>query len=99
MDKEVVRVSDWIARRFHPSMILLYSRKTDIQGKVSSFKLCVVADVPDKEAMEEDIFLHMDSDVPYDVICYFPEEWQRLTRDKNSFASRVLKAGSVTYHE
>ncbi|MCI5802585.1 MAG: hypothetical protein SOX72_07855 [Oscillospiraceae bacterium] len=98
IDKEVAQVTDWIAGRFHPRMILLYSRKTDVQGKLSSFKICVVADVPDKEAMEEDIFLHVDSDVPYDVISYFPEEWDRLTKDKNSFASRIIGAGSVIYY-
>ncbi|MDD2955558.1 MAG: hypothetical protein PHD67_04495 [Oscillospiraceae bacterium] len=98
IEKEIVQVSDWIAARFHPELILLYSRKEDTQGGLASFKLCVVAEVADKEAMEEDIFLHADSDVPYDILSYFPEEWERLLRDGNTFASRIFRTGRVVYH-
>ena len=42
--------------------------KYDLQQRVIGFKLCIVGDTPDKRKLEQDIYLSLDCQVPYDVV-------------------------------
>lgn len=80
-----------------PEKVILFSQKTDLQGNVSSFKLCVVVETEDKEQIELDVYLAIDSPVSFDVLVYTPSEWQMLSQQPNSFAHRVLETGVILY--
>lgn len=81
-----------------PDVIYLYNQKVNANNAVTSFKLCVVADVPDKFAAERDIYMEIDSDVPFDILIYTGEEWNGLVVNHTSFAHKIKETGTVVYH-
>ena len=41
--------------------------------------------------------MEIDSDLPYDVLVYTREEWDRLAEDSASYAARIRRTGRVLY--
>lgn len=99
LSDRVRKVSDEILRRFGPQEMILYNLKRDVSGDVSSFKICVVAPTQDKFETEKQIYLGIDSEVPFDVLIYTPEEWRMLRDEKGSFAYRIIRKGQYIYGE
>ncbi|HEX3026570.1 MAG TPA: hypothetical protein VHR42_05020 [Clostridia bacterium] len=93
----VKKVCDEIVRRFAPEKIILFNLKKDITGGARSFKICVVLETEDKMEVERHIYLDIDSDIPFDVLIYTPEEWKQLGRQKESFAFRIYEKGQYIY--
>jgi predicted nucleotidyltransferase len=90
-------VCDSIVDMLDPLEIILFSVKRGSDGREKSFKLCVVVDTADKLEAEKRIYLGVDSDVPFDVLVYTPEEWDELTAQSNSFARRISEEGTYVY--
>lgn len=80
-----------------PQRIILFSQKTDLDGQLSSCKLCVVTEMQDRHELLRQIYRQTDCDVPFDVVLYTPEEWSRLCDNGESFACRVAHNGQVLY--
>ena len=97
ISEQVESVCNEIASRYSPQSIILFSCKRNIAGEIGSFKLCVVMDTGDKHEAERRIYLDVDSECPYDVLVYTPEEWQKHTSELHSFAHRVKEKGTVIY--
>ncbi len=95
--KHIDSVTDYIARMVHPSKVILFNRKRDIEGLTTSFKLCVVAEVADRFEAEKQIYLGADCDVPFDLLFYTPAEWAQYEADPHSFAHKISEGveGSV----
>ena len=93
--------SDFMLRDFakkiiaicEPEEIFLFSHKTGPDGMLSSFKLCVVVPECDSEALENRLYLELESDVPFDLLVYSKLEWERLLRKSDSFASQIKRTG------
>ncbi|HHY51830.1 MAG TPA: nucleotidyltransferase domain-containing protein, partial [Clostridiales bacterium] len=34
---------------------------------------------------------------PFDVLLYTPREWEQLTADASTFASRIIQEGTIVY--
>ncbi len=77
--------------------MMVFSHKTNIAGELSSFKLCVICNCADKHRVEKDIYINVDSPLPFDVVVYTNEEWAKLTEQKDSFATKVDRTGCVVY--
>ncbi|MFQ8599345.1 MAG: hypothetical protein ACLSAP_01260 [Oscillospiraceae bacterium] len=77
--------------------IYLFSRKVNLQGETSSFKLCVISDGESKNGVERSIYLGVDCDLPFDVVVYTPAEWERHLQNPHSFAAQVLMKGQKLY--
>lgn len=99
LSDNIKTVRDEIADKFHPQKMLLFSQKHDLSGNVKGFKICIVIDTADKLETEKQIYLDVDSEVPYDVLLYTPEEWQELLGQSGSFAMRIMKKGQCIYGE
>jgi len=80
-----------------PEEIWLYSRKADFSGATTSFKLCLVVDTDHKDAVEQQVYLELDCDIPYDLTVYTAEEWAAAGRNPNSFARSILTKGHKLY--
>ena len=80
-----------------PMDVLLVSRKEAVDGGLTSVKLCVIIGGGDAAEVERRLYVDIDSDLPYDVLVYTREEWNRLAEDSASFASRIRKTGRVLY--
>ncbi len=86
-----------IVELFSPSKVIEYNTKYDMEGKVSSFKLCIVGKIADKRKMLTRIFDEVDSEIPYDVLLYTDEQFEELKNSSDAFASRINRRGRVRY--
>ena len=86
-----------IARLFSPERVILFSVKRSVSGAVRSFKVCVVMDTPRTPDIEKRIYLEVDSKLPFDVLVYTPREWAELVSQADSFASTIIREGTVVY--
>ena len=98
-DAVIEQVVDEIVCLFHPSRVIEYNTKYNMDGSVQSFKLCIVGDIPDKHRMLTRIFDEVDSDIPYDVLLYTDKQFQELTEDAGAFATRIQEKGRVRYEK
>lgn len=92
--KRVVR--DIVAIR-KVSSIWLFNKKSDLSGKTSSFKLCVVIAGNDKLEAEKELYLGINCDVPFDLVIYTKSEWDSAKNSVESFAYSVVTKGALLY--
>lgn len=97
IDDSIRSVCSDIVRHFSPDRVILFSIKHSVSGRARSFKVCVIMRTDEKAAMEKRIYLDVDSDIPFDVLLYTPEEWDRLIAQKDSFARSITEEGTVIY--
>ena len=77
--------------------IILFSKKINLSGEVSSFKICIVTHGNDVIEYEKLIYIEVDSDVPFDVVIYSSENWKKYLLEDGSFCNKVNSTGSVIY--
>lgn len=97
LNENVKKVCAEIVNNFSPEKLILYNIKRSISGEVRGFKICVIVDTKNKIDTERHIFLDVDSDIPFDVLVYTPEEWDKLQQEKSSFACRIIKEGTYIH--
>ena len=92
----VKEVLEQVVAVAQPEAVFLYSCKYDLDGDLSSFKLCIVCDFEDKRRLITDIF-DVDCDIPFDVLLYTKEQFQQLKEDTAAFANRIFTKGKMIY--
>ena len=92
---EIRNIIENIKKLIKPYWIILFHRKVDNRGQILSFKVCIIIDPADKIEVEKNIYKNIESEIPFDVILYTHEEWEQLSRKKNSFANKILKRGTI----
>lgn len=97
LDDKIKSVCDEIVKVFKPEKVILYNVKHSLDGETRSFKICVIIDTENRLEMEKHIYLGVDSDIPFDVLVYSPEEWEQISNQKSSFASRIIKEGTYIH--
>jgi hypothetical protein len=99
MEESIRSVLDAVIARARPQKVILFSRKNAPSGDVTSFKLCVILskDAPDKAAVEREVYLRSDSDVPFDLLFYTADEWAQNMEQSESFAANIARFGKVLY--
>lgn len=99
-DERIVRLCENIADLVHPVRIIIFSCKKKMSGELASFKLCVIVRDTECSKVEQQIYLHFDCEVPYDVLVYNADHWNELMEgDPYSFACRVIRNGGVVLYE
>ena len=88
---------DEIVRLLRPERIILFNRKQNTQGTLTAVKLCVVIPAGDTGEAEQKLYMSLDLDMPFDILVYTREEWDRLVATPLSFAGRIRQTGSVLY--
>lgn len=103
-DDQVRKLADGLVKKFNPEKIILFgSRAENKNEKDSDIDICIVADFSDKREFRKLISRYiydwegLDFDVPVDIIVYTPEQWERLSQEKFSFANIIDKEGLVLY--
>lgn len=86
-----------IVDKFGPEKIYLFSNKRGGVGKSAGFKLGVIVEHGDLQELERQIYLQVDSEVPFDIVLYTPEIWAELLDRKGSFAQRIIAHGVEVY--
>lgn len=88
-----------IIRLSAPEEIILYNSKTSPAGRLTSVKLCVIVSGDDARAVEHELYLSLDADIPFDLLVYSRMEWERLLTDRLSFACRIRETGRSVYEK
>jgi len=94
---EILAVVEKLIPMLKPHAIYLYNHRVGASGESTAFKLCVVAPMEDKQEVEQYAYLEIDSEIPFDLLLYTPEEWQHLTYRDSSFAHRIQQTGTKLY--
>lgn len=94
---EISKVVNSIVEQFGPTKIYIFSNKRGEKGKTAGFKLCVILKCDDRCEMEQKIYLGVESEVPFDIVLYSPEDWNALCESKGSFAQKIAKTGVLVY--
>lgn len=96
-DEYINEVVNQIIYNFEPQKIILFSVKQDLNGKSISFKLCIILDCQDKFEAERDIYVNTDSEIPFDIVIYTPQEFDDYMDIEGSFANKINNTGIVVY--
>lgn len=96
-DKIIDDVVEQIVYNFGPKKVILFSRKDDLSGNCLSFKLCILLNCKDKMEVEKQIYINTDSEIPFDIIVYTPDEFEENLDVIGSFAAKVNRTGIVVY--
>ncbi len=92
---DIKDIIDKIEKLVNPVKIILFHRKIANNGLTMSFKICIITQSQNKLEIEKKIYKSVDSDVPFDVVLYTIDEWEKLKSNDNSFANKILKRGKV----
>ena len=97
MDKEIKDVVEQIIALMDVCKIVLFSKKVDLSGKTSSFKICVITEEDNVNEFERRIYINVESDIPFDALIYSKEDWDKYLGRKGSFCDQINDRGSVIY--
>ncbi len=87
---------------FSPEKMYVFGVKTNsLDDKITDFDVCVIADFKEEEKRNllKKAYLQTDSEIPFDVFLYSPEEFYSLSKDSASFVSRILRIGKLYYEK
>lgn len=98
-DERITTLCEQIAEIVHPVRIIIFNRKYTVSGELASFKLCVIIKGLECYKTEQQIYLALDCDVPFDVLVYNYDHWNSLIEDEYSFAYRGIMNGGVVLYE
>lgn len=96
---QIIRdVAENITNLCTPVKIILISTKTDMSNNLKSFKLCVVVESStDISALEHNLYMNVDCDIPYDLVFYQAQQWKNLSGQHDTFAGKIHDSGVVLY--
>ena len=96
--KEYENIKEQIIKICSPYEIILFGSLAKKQIKSSSdIDICVVVDTTDKKKLTEKIYSEVNSDIPFDIVLYTVEEWEKWKDEKTSFLHKICKEGEVVY--
>ena len=95
--KQLQGLRDEIVRLLRPERIILFNRKQNTEGGLTAIKLCVVIPEGDAKQAEQQVYMELDAEIPFDILVYTQAEWERLLSIPLSFAGRIRQTGSVLY--
>lgn len=96
--KEYEHIKEQIIKICSPYEVILFGSLAKKQIKSSSdIDICVIADTTDKKALTEKIYAEVNSDIPFDIVLYTIEEWEKWKDEKTSFLHKICKEGEVVY--
>lgn len=95
----IMEVSNEIAGLCSPVSIFVISHKVNFNGDLTGFKLCLI--IPDDGEnsliIQQQLYMEVDSDVPFDLVIYRQSEWDELKSDVGSFAWKISLTGRKIY--
>ena len=88
---------DEIVRLLQPARIILFNCKQNTEGGLTAVKLCVIIPEGNAKRAEQQLYMELDAEMPFDILVYTQAEWERLLSVPLSFAGRIRQTGSVLY--
>ncbi|HHV95245.1 MAG TPA: nucleotidyltransferase domain-containing protein [Clostridiaceae bacterium] len=95
---EINLIKEQIVSYYAPSKIILFgSQAKGTATKKSDIDLCIIKDVENKRELLTDMYLNIESSIPFDLLLYTESEWNQCVNDPTSFAYLINKKGIVIY--
>jgi len=100
--KDIAAALETAVRLLSPTKVYLFGVKTS-EGNdcVTDFDLGIVTPLiqsdGDRLSLTKEVYFALDTDIPFDLFLYSPSEWEALTGDEASFASRIKRKGRLLY--
>lgn len=96
--KEISFICEEIKRLFDVELITVFGvKRKENDNSVTDLDICVVANTEDKNAWIKKAYIEIDSEIPFDLFLYTPQEWESLNQQSESFASRISRKGCVYF--
>lgn len=96
--RELDKIKNQIISSYNPSKIILFgSLAKGTWRKNSDIDLCIIKNSDNKRELIADIYLNINSEVPFDILVYTEEEWALCVKDTTSFAYLIDSKGVVLY--
>lgn len=93
-NNEVEYIKNQIIQKYEPEKIILFgSVAKGVFKDNSDIDLCIIKDTTDKRQLLIEIYINIDSTIPFDLVLYTSEEWDKCVNDKNSFAYNINNTG------
>ncbi len=99
---EISFICDELKRLFDIEKIIVFGvKKREKDNCITDLDICVISNVEtcEKNAWLKKAYLEIDSEIPFDLFLYTPCEWESLTKNESSFASRIARKGCVVYEK
>jgi predicted nucleotidyltransferase len=98
IDISVDKLTEEIIDKFKPSKIILFGSVARGTYKSNSdIDLCIIKDTLNKRELIIEIYTKIDCEIPFDILLYTNEEWQKNVSDSSSFAYKINKTGVYVY--
>lgn len=95
---EIDAIKEQVVRLFKPEKLFLFgSQARGSANSNSDIDLCVIVDTDNKRALIAEMYLHIDSNRPFDLILYTPKEWNQISSESGTFANIIAEKGVEIY--
>lgn len=95
--EEIKKVTEKVVKLLGPELVILYGTKINVSEKLKGFDLCVVAQTENKTEAEKKVYLEVEAEMPFNVLIYTPDEWNKQLEEELSFAEHINRKGTVVY--
>lgn len=97
-NKILEQIKDQLVQKFQPSKIILFgSVAKGIFKETSDIDLCIIRDTSNKKELLTDMYVEIESDVPFDIVLYTNKEWEECILDQSAFAYQIKNTGVTIY--
>ncbi len=97
-DRVLGEIKEQLIQKFHPSKVILFgSVAKGIFRETSDIDLCVVQDTDNKRQLLTDMYVEIESEVPFDIVLYTNTEWNECIQDESAFAYQINNTGVKIY--
>ena len=95
---EIQKITEQLVSLYAPHKLFLFgSQAKNAASDKSDIDLCVVTDTANKRKLLTDMYLNIESNKPFDLLLYTPNEWETSVSDRTSFAHAINEKGVVLY--
>ncbi|NFG60736.1 nucleotidyltransferase domain-containing protein [Clostridium sp. CMCC3677] len=97
-NKEIDYIKKQVIEKFNPKEIILFgSVAKGIFREDSDIDLCIIKDTINKRELLTNMYVNIESNIPFDLVLYTNEEWNNCINDKSSFAYSIINTGVKIY--
>jgi len=95
---EIESIKEQLIRLYRPDKLFLFgSQASGSASENSDIDLCVIVDTDNKRVLLAEMYLHIDSNRPFDLILYTPHEWNQSSGESGTFANIIAEKGIEIY--
>jgi uncharacterized protein len=97
-DRALENIKNQIVENYEPKEVILFgSVAKGIFIDNSDIDLCIIKDTNDKRKLLTEMYVDICSSIPFDLVLYTVEEWNKSINDKSSFAYIINNTGVKIY--